>query len=217
MTFNKKKPLISKLNKSSAMISVGLNLMFYFILISAILFVSLSGVYGTDDGGRPRRVGGYSVMRVASGSMYPELQIDTLIVTRYVDTEELEVGEVVTFLNSNEQKTVTHRIYEIYENHNNMGTLGFRLIGDADINGEANYIPDREVHEADEFIGRVVMSSYSLGRFLMFVHHNFLDILTVALVILTILLVLKVIITPKTDKEETTTNHKGVELQRAEI
>ena len=176
---NEKKSL---LNKSSA-ISTSLNIMFYFILISAILFVTVSGVYSPD--GVPRSILGYSIMRVATPSMVPELPVNTLIVTNHVDPDELEVGDVVTFLQE-DGDTITHRVYRIYEGHyeDQDGTArrGFRLIGDAN-----HGIPDHAVHPASSFIGLVVASNYSLGRFLMFVHNRFITILILVIAILFLL------------------------------
>jgi len=206
---DKKKTPTNKLNKGNSVIGASLNLMFYLILISAILFVSFSGVYSPD--GRPRALAGYSIMRVATGSMVPELPINTLIVTREVDPAVLREGEIVTFLKADDT-TVTHRVYEIYENYNNMGVLGFRLIGDATRDGDVNITPDPDVHREDHLIGRVVMSSYSLGRFLMFVHEHFLSILKYAMIILAALFLLKVFISPK-DRSEDEMPSAGTELQ----
>ena len=189
---SKKKTPTNKMNKGPSVIGASLNLMFYLILTSAILFVMFSGVYSPD--GRPRDLAGYSVMRVATGSMVPELPINTLIVTRKVEPEVLEVNDIVTFLREDTATpTVTHRVHEIYENDH--GIHGFRLMGDA------NDVPDPYVDEPEDLVGRVVMSSYSIGRFLMFIHVHFLTIIKYALIVLIGLFLVKVVMSPK-DKNE---------------
>ena len=173
--------------------------MFYLILISALLFVTSSGIQTTD--GRPRAVAGYSVMRVATGSMVPELPINTLIVTRQVEPSDLEEGQIITVLRDDVRTpTVTHRIHEIYENHDEFGRRAFRLIGDW------NGIPDPEIDLEENLVGRVVMSSYTLGRALMFVHEHFLTIVRYAIIIVIVLFVFKVFLTPKGQKEEARDN-----------
>jgi len=161
-----------------------LNLMFYLVLIGSILFIALFGIYRADSG-QPPTIAGFSIMRVATGSMYPTLPVNTLILTRYVDPMELEINDIVTFSADNEI-TITHRIYTIYEDYQGSGILGFRLIGDAN-----NGIPDDEVHLADYLHGRYVASSYHLGRFLMFFHYNIFMIMAVTFIVLIVLFILK--------------------------
>ena len=199
---NEKKVFENKTTNNA--ISASLNLMFYVILVSAILFVSISGMYSPE--GVPRTILGYSIMRVATGSMRPELPINTLIVTQQVDPNELEIGEIVTFLQS-DGTTITHRIYEIHEDFSGLGIRGFRLIGDAN-----HGIPDHDIHQAGNLIGRVVASNYSLGQFLMFVHNRFITIL---IIIIVLLFALKMGMSFR-DKKKKESILDGKEIRRAE-
>lgn len=165
-----------------------LNIMFYLILIGSIFFTFIFGMdnHNHTSGAVPSRFFGYSVMRVATGSMSPGLRINTVIVTRYVEASELRINDVVTFA-TEDNRTITHRIYHIYENYQNSGVYGFRLIGDAN-----DGIADDIVYLADELIGRVVFQNYPLGRILMFTHHYFLTIMAVLVLSFVLLLVFKV-------------------------
>lgn len=176
---NEKRDVVNQPSKGKKAIGAILNILFYFILTISILFVFLFGMYKPD--GAPRVLFGYSIMRVATESMSPALPVNTLIVTKDVDPADLQVGDVVTFIRFNET-IITHRIYEIYEDYQNRGVRGFRLIGDAN-GGE----PDYEVHHADHLIGRVVASNYPFGHFLMFIYHQFLLLMAFVVTILIVL------------------------------
>jgi|GEM_PF-2305129 len=158
-------------NKKFKGFSIFLNVMLYTVLMSLILVAFIIGMYRHTPDHLPRIFLGYSIMRVATGSMHPALRMNTVIVTRLVDPASLEVGEIVTFMMAND-RTITHRIHAIYENYQNLGIYGFRLIGDAN-----NGIPDDVVHHGENLIGRVVYHSYPLGQALTFVYDHFFFII----------------------------------------
>ena len=142
-------------------------------------------MYNPSASGEPRSFLGYSVMRIASGSMAPTLPINTVIVTnRHVEPRDLSVGEVVTFLTEN-GTTLTHRIYAIYEDYQESGVRGFRLIGDA------SEFPDYNIYTANDFLGRYVASNYPIGRVLMFVHEHMWVAVVATILILTVLFGIK--------------------------
>jgi signal peptidase len=71
---------------------------------------------------------GWQVSAVVSGSMEPELRVGSLVVTRPVEPEELEAGDIITFRAvSGSETTITHRIVDIGHN----SPLYFRTKGDA--------------------------------------------------------------------------------------
>ena len=63
---------------------------------------------------------GYSIMFVASGSMYPEIYTGDLVVVKIND--EYTVGDVVTYYNEYSEKLITHRV--IYELTDSIVTKG---------------------------------------------------------------------------------------------
>jgi len=188
-----KKKALKTSHKAISGINVFLNITFYLVLITSIFFAFVFGMdnHNHNANGMPRMFLGHSVMRVATGSMTPGLPINTVIVTRHVEPSELRVGNVVTF-RTNEERTITHRIYHIYENYQNHGDYGFRLIGDA--NGG---VADDVVHPAEDLIGRVIYYSYPLGRALMFIHRYFLTIMSILVFSFVVLLVAKIRIKTK--------------------
>jgi len=181
----KQKPQKKK-SKGFSWLKLLLNMMFYLVLISSIFFTFVFGIdnHNHTPGTVPSSFFGYSVMRVATGSMSPSLPVNTVIVARHVDPSELRLRDIVTFV-TDDGRTITHRIYQIYENYQN-NSYGFRLIGDAN-----DGIADDVVHLADDLIGRVVYQSYPLGRALMFIHRYFLTIMAMLVFSLVLLLIVK--------------------------
>lgn len=70
---------------------------------------------------------GWHVSAVLSGSMEPALETGSLVVTRPVDPEEIEVGDIITF-NSVwlGGRSVTHRVIDIKKN----SPVSFQTQGD---------------------------------------------------------------------------------------
>ena len=97
------------------------------IVIAALLLaVALVGV----------RFVGINVYTVLSGSMEPAYHVGSLIYVKSVDTNELEAGDVITFM-IDENTVVTHRINEVVKDDLDPGTIRFVTKGDAneDVDG----------------------------------------------------------------------------------
>lgn len=77
------------------------------------------------------RLAGFKIFTITSGSMEPDYPVGALIYVAPVDTNSLGVGDIITFMNS-EETTVTHRITEVVTETNTAGeqVLRFRTKGD---------------------------------------------------------------------------------------
>lgn len=168
-----------------------LNGAFYSLVAVSLLFVTFFGMFNHEGVGAPRQFFGFSVMRVATGSMAPTLRVNTIIVVHAVPVESLAVGDVVTFVNG-ENKSVTHRIYDFYEGYTS--EVGFLLMGDA------NQVVDGEIYFAHQFVGRYVFASHGLGRFLTFVETHFVFATVLTVLVLVGLSFLKIRIALKKDE-----------------
>lgn len=101
------------------------------------------------------RVAGAVPLTVLSGSMEPTLPVGALAVVRPVDTQDVRIGDVITFLpNPDDSTAVTHRVTAI-QNHQD-GTRTFTTQGDA------NSAPDAPVADY-QVRGRVWYSLPWLG------------------------------------------------------
>ena len=148
-------PSIIHMTKIKKAVSGIINFISIAIILGAIyiLFVAIN----TKSGDTPQ-IFGYSAFRVMTGSMEPELPVDSFIIVKRVEPEELQVGDVISFYSQDEQirgMVNTHRIVGIEQDG---GVLYFRTKGDA------NHLVDDDPVPGGEVIGRVVWSSFLLGK-----------------------------------------------------
>jgi signal peptidase len=98
--------------------------------------------------------GGFSMFRVATGSMGEEIPIKSLILVKRVDIQELEVGDIVTFSSQIPDMagmTITHRVVEKELSDN--GEIRLKTRGDANPSIDSYYLT------ADNLIGKVIWCS----------------------------------------------------------
>lgn len=126
------------------------------VLIAASLFVLLAVVL-TPSGQVPQ-VMGYSMLRVLTGSMEPDIPEQSMLLVRQTDPEALEIGDVISFFSPDPTLNGalnTHRIVGIEDD----GT-GLRFI----TKGDANVLEDQQAVDARQVIGRVVFVAPLLGK-----------------------------------------------------
>ena len=88
------------------------------VTAAVVLAVTLAGV----------RLVGFQVFTVLSGSMEPVYHVGSLIYVKTVDPADLEVGDDITFMLS-EDTVATHRIVGILQDENDPSVLRFRTQG----------------------------------------------------------------------------------------
>jgi len=99
------------------------------------------------------QISGIRFNAVATESMTPTLPVDSLALTRQADTQRLQVGDVITFLNNRDQ-LVMHRVVEIVDH---TGVRRFRTQGDA------NRTPDVQLVHERNVVGELLGSVPQLG------------------------------------------------------
>lgn len=110
----------------------------------------------------------YQFYRVMTGSMEPTLQVDANVIVKAVDTDTLQVGDIITFVSRDTQiygSANTHRIVEITQDEN--GETCFVTKGDA------NTIVDNLLVYPEDVYGKVVYYTtaiYWISLFFDFVH-----------------------------------------------
>lgn len=100
------------------------------------------------------RFGKYQLYAVEGGSMEPNIKKGSVIIISPVDIKSLQVGDVITFINPDDNKTVvTHRIVKINEGDE----ITFITRGDANNADDNDLLPANnilgKVHIAIPFIG----------------------------------------------------------------
>lgn len=127
-----------------------------FLLIAASLFVLLAVVL--TPAGQVPQVFGYSVLRVMTGSMEPEIPVESMLLVKKTDPQTLEVGDIISFFSPDPElggAVNTHRIVRIETPHTNL-----RFV----TRGDANVLEDPQTVAAAQVVGKVILISPLLGR-----------------------------------------------------
>ena len=128
------------------------------LVIFLILMTSLSVLLGVSglDRETPKSILGFSAFIVVSSSMTPVFDAGDVIILRSIDTDKLEIGDIVTCTTVS-SSLLTHRLVDIY--------------GEAEekrfvTRGEANNADDEPI-EADRILGKVLFSLDRMGSFML--------------------------------------------------
>lgn len=124
-------------------------------LILASLFVLMSVVL--TPAGQVPQVLGYSVFRVMTGSMEPEIPENSFLLVKKTAPKDIQPGDVISFVSPDpalEGAVNTHRVTRVVKQG------GKRLFY---TKGDANFIEDTYPVEESMLVGRVIYTSYLLG------------------------------------------------------
>lgn len=159
------------------------------VLVIAAAVVVLLTVVLTKPGEAPQ-IGGYTVLRITTGSMEPEYKIDTLILVKNVEPDTIKSNDVISFYSKDpalDGAVNTHRVVEVEKD------------GDHWIyttKGDANNVVDAYTVDAKYLIGKVVASSLVLGKLACLVS-NPLIFIPIILIPLAIILISNIVKTAK--------------------
>ena len=159
------------------------------VLVIAAAVVVLLTVVLTKPGEAPQ-IGGYTVLRITTGSMEPEYKIDTLILVKNVEPDTIKSNDVISFYSKDpalDGAVNTHRVAEVEKD------------GDHWIyttKGDANNVVDAYTVDAKYLIGKVVASSLVLGKLARLVS-NPLIFIPIILIPLAIILISNIVKTAK--------------------
>ncbi len=127
------------------------------LIILAVLLVT---VLSAKMRGEVPNIFGYSVLRIVSGSMEPEISVGEYILIRASASEDIKEGDIISFYSRDPQiagMPNTHRV------------AAAPIITDSGIEfitrGDANLKNDDYRVSEDELIGKYVMSLSALGAF----------------------------------------------------
>lgn len=107
------------------------------------------------------KIGGYCPLIVLTGSMEPEISSGDLIICKQIESDQVNVGDVIAFFDPDSTGTavLTHRVTEITEEN---GSLLFKTKGDA------NNTEDRSPVPADSLVGAYQFKISGAGNVAMF-------------------------------------------------
>lgn len=121
-------------------------------IFGVVVFVSVLNA----SAGKVPSVFGFSVLQVKTGSMLPDYEIGTIVITKNVDANDLQVGDVISFYSLDQDisgEVNTHRIEKI-EHGGDDNAPYFTTKGDN------NSQVDKQKVWPSQIVGKVV---YNLG------------------------------------------------------
>lgn len=127
------------------------------VLVIAAAIIVLCMVVLTEPGKAPE-IMGYTVFRVTTGSMEPTYPVDTLIVVKKTNPEQIQKGDIISFYSSDpalDGAVNTHRVVSVRQEE---GQWYYQTQGDA------NNTADPYEVKSDALLGKVVYSSVALGK-----------------------------------------------------
>lgn len=165
------------------------------IICAAIIMLS---VVFTKSGDVPK-IGGYSLMCVISGSMEPEIPVNSLVLVKDTAVEDIEKGDIISFYSRDpavDGAIITHRVVAIHETG---GQYEFETMGDA------NGFKDEYPALGSDVLGKIMFISPGAG-FLVKLSSNPLIFIPLILIPLAVMLVLNirrtVVVAREIEKEE---------------
>lgn len=96
---------------------------------------------------------------VLSGSMLPTIDIKDIVVTKKIPAEELEVGDIITFIAPDSRFggiSITHRIIDKYYD-DSLGSYSYRTQGDNNNVADSTLVPNANI------LGKVILKIPKLG------------------------------------------------------
>ncbi|MBR3322055.1 signal peptidase I [Candidatus Saccharibacteria bacterium] len=91
------------------------------------------------------RLAGFRTFTVMSGSMEPEYPVGAMLYVQPVNYYDLKVGDVISYVASDDKTVVTHRIVDIEVDKNDASVWRFKTKGDANTAPDANLVHYKNV------------------------------------------------------------------------
>lgn len=126
------------------------------VLIIAFALIILLTVVMTRQGEAPDILG-YSFFRVMTGSMEPEIPVDSLIIVKKTDPSEIKANDVISYYSTDPElngAVNTHRVVSVEKKDNEYQFT---------TKGDANALADDCPAIGQNLVGKVIFSSYTLG------------------------------------------------------
>ena len=126
------------------------------VIIAAAVFVLIMVLFTKP--GEPPSIGGFTLLRITTGSMAPTYEIDTMILVQQTDPSEIREGDVISFYSSDpalDGALNTHRVTTVTKE------------GDQYVyttKGDGNNIEDSYPVRSEHLLGKVIWSSVLLGK-----------------------------------------------------
>ena len=175
------------------------NVIFYAALAAIVAGALIFG--GKANGGT--QLFGFRYFEVLTTSMQNVIPQGSLVVTQKVASDKIQVGDVITFLRSDEE-SVTHEVIGIVPNFNGSGSPGFET------KGSDNPDPDPDIVAAANVLGVVKAHVDGLGFAMRYIVDNIKYVFLGFILILLLSIALRVLLGEKKRNEQGFNNPKRV-------
>lgn len=161
--------------KWKKVMNITINVVLILLLLLTTCAIIITLTTKSDDENKINMGMGFAMLKVATGSMSPEIEPKDVVFVVKTDTAKLKEKDIITFYNSS-GKVVTHRIDSITES------------GDFITKGDANNTTDGVIGK-NQVIGRVAFTIPSFGKFIEFTKTTtgFLCVVVLPLMIIVII------------------------------
>lgn len=146
-------------------------IIFMIIMITLIINTGKARIAGTEPS-----ILGHKFYIVEGGSMSPTIRVGSLIIVKELEPKEIEKGDIITFHGLG-NSLVTHRVLNVENNSSSFITKG-------DANGTEDALPV----DADEIVGKVVLSIPFIGSILAILNTKIGLLLFIIVILISILL-----------------------------
>lgn len=150
------------------------------VIICVALYAMIKVVF-TPGGTAPEFLG-YSVFRISSGSMEPTIKVDSLVVVKQIEPQDVQVDDVITFYSDDpvlQGFPNTHRVKEIIDEDGHLYYV---------TQGDANPIVDAYKADSSKLIGVVIYQSPLFGKAMRLLSNPLIFIPVIALPLVYILI-----------------------------
>ena len=130
---------------------------FISVVIIAAAVVVLIMVLLTKPG-KPPSIGGFTLLRITTGSMAPTYDVDTMILVQETDPSQIREGDVISFYSSDpmlDGAVNTHRVVRIEKEDGQYVYI---------TKGDGNNVEDPYDVKSEYLVGKVIWSSVVLGK-----------------------------------------------------
>jgi signal peptidase I len=141
-----------KNNKAYTIIS---NIVFTIFMITMVFLIFITAQSRLT--GKEPTLLGYRLYVVDSGSMTPTLPINSIIIVKEQEPQEIKKGDIITYYGYDNTTRVTHRVAEVQKD-------GAFFI----TKGDANKTADPNPLKGEKLIGKVVLNIPYIGSILRF-------------------------------------------------
>ncbi|MEG1004186.1 MAG: signal peptidase I [Bacilli bacterium] len=136
----------------------------FVIFIVAVISIGVM-FSNAEDSSSGRKIFGYSIFNVLTGSMEPEIKEGSLIITKEVPINDINVNDVITIRTNTNGSLVTHRVVVCSKDKDG---IYFKTKGDANDVTDSFEVREKMIE------GKVVFNIPYLGSFISFVKENIL-------------------------------------------